>query len=453
MAKNIESGRKYPHRFYPRTLLVRAFLLISGLLIVCLSAWVALVAIAEHKPRARQLGQLTVSIVNLTRAALVAASPKRRMALLHDLAKDEGVQIYPIESDDVIEDLPDTSFFRDFIAAMRTDLGMGARFAGAVNGQPGIWVSFSLYTYEAPEYWLMLPEERAKGSFPFYWLGWGCVTLLLAMLVAWLIVSRITRPVRELTEAVRKVGLGLHPEPIPENDASELGRLAASFNCMSEDLKRADAERAEVLAGISHDLRTPLARLRLESEMSIADERARQAIVSDIEQIDAILRQFLDYARGNDESYEPCDINALIRQVSESVCRMARCMPVLCLGILPPLLVQRQALTRALTNLIDNARKYGGSEITIATCQENGRIMIDVMDRGPGIPPEEMERSKLPFTRYNAARSNIEGTGLGLAIVERVAHWHGGSLQLRSRAGGGLISRLELPMSLNSAVR
>ena len=72
---------------------------------------------------------------------------------------------------------------------------------------------------------------------------------------------------------------------------------------------------------------------------------------------------------------------------------------------------------------------------------------------GPGIPPEEMERSKLPFTRYNAARSNIEGTGLGLAIVERVAHWHGGSLQLRSRAGGGLISRLELPMSLNSAVR
>lgn len=449
MAKDVESGRAFL-RFYPRTLLVRTFLLISGLLIVCLSAWVALVAIAEHTPRAWQLGQLTISVVNLTRAALVAASPGRRMALLHDLAKDEGVQVYPIESDDVIEDLPDTPFFRDFIEATRTELGIKTRFACTVNGQQGIWVSFSLYAYEEPEYWLMLPEKRAKGTFSFYWLGWGCAALLLAMLVAWLIVSRITQPVRKLTEAVHAVGLGLHPEPIPENGASELVQLAASFNRMSEELKRIDVERAEVLAGISHDLRTPLARLRLESEMSIVDEDARQAMASDIEQMDAILRQFLDYARGNDELAKPCDINALVRQVSESVCRMTNCSPVLSLGILPPLFVRREALIRALTNLVDNARKYGGSEITIATYHENDRILIDVMDRGPGIPLEDLERLKCPFIRHNAARSNVDGTGLGLAIVERVAYWHGGRLQLRPRAGGGLISRLELPMSLSA---
>ena len=293
----------------------------------------------------------------------------------------------------------------------------------------------------------MLPGKRAESDFPFYWLGWGCAALVLAMLVAWLIVSHITRPLRKLTEAARAVGLGLHPEPIPESGASELMQLAASFNRMSEDLKRMDAERAEVLAGISHDLRTPLARLRLESEMSTVDEEARQAMASDIEQMDAILSQFLDYARGNDEFLEPCDINKLVQQVTESV-RHALGGPLhLHLGTLPSLAVRRKALTRALANLIDNARKYGGGEITVATRHENGSILIDVMDRGPGIPPEELERLKRPFTRHNTARSNVDGTGLGLAIVERIVRLHGGHLQLHPRDGGGLIARLELPLS------
>ena len=436
-------------RFYPRTLLVRTFLLISILLAVCISIWATLITLTEHAPRARQLGQLTVSVVNLTRAALVAANPEWRMALLRDLAENEGVQIYPIEPGDVVKDLPDTPFFRDFIAATRAELGAETRFAGAVNDQPGIWVSFPLYASEEAEYWLMLPGKRAESEFPLYWLGWGCLALLLAMLVAWLIVSRITRPLRKLMEAAQAVGLGLHPEPVPENGACELARLAASFNRMSEDLKRIDAERTEVLAGISHDLRTPLARLRLESEMSIADEAARQAVASDIEQMDAIIGQFLDYARGNDEPAEPCDIGALIRQAAESVRRTADCHLTVHLDALPPLAGRRKALTRALTNLIDNARKYGGGEITITACQTNGHLWVDVMDRGPGIPPEELERLKRPFTRHNTARSNVDGTGLGLAIVERIARLHGGSLHLCPRAGGGLLARFDLPLSLS----
>ena len=429
----------------PRTLLVRTFLLLSLLLVICVATWVSLFTLAEREPRARQLGQLTVSVVNLTRAALVAANPDKRLTLLRDLAESEGVHLYPVEAGDVIENLPDNLFFRDFFKTARSQLGTKTRFASTVNGQKGLWVSFSLDEGDEDEYWLMLPGEHAENDFPLHWLGWGGASLALALLVAWLIVSRVNRPLRSLAQAARELGRGRHPNPIPEHGAVELKQLATSFNRMSEDLKRIDAERAEVLAGISHDLRTPLTRLRLESEMSIADETARQAVVEDIEQMDAILGQFLDYARGSDESVEILDINSLVVQTAESTRRTAESATETRLGTLSAAPVYRNALIRALSNLIGNARKYGGGELSIETRQENDQIIIDVMDRGPGIPASEVERLKRPFTRSDTARSNVEGTGLGLAIVERVARQHGGLLELLPRAGGGLIARLRLP--------
>ena len=248
--------------------------------------------------------------------------------------------------------------------------------------------------------------------------------------------------------AAREVGKGRHPEPIPEHGAIELRQLAASFNRMSADLKRIDAERAEVLAGISHDLRTPLTRLRLEAEMSMVDEAARQAMVDDIEQMDAILGQFLDYARGSDEAVAPEDVNLLLQQAAQSNQRAFGVQPVMRLDEdLPPLPLRRKALLRALANLIDNARKYGGGQIELVSRRAAAHIVVEVADRGPGIPPEAAERLKRPFTRLDAARSNIEGTGLGLAIVERVVRLHGGRLRLLPRPGGGLIARLELPIA------
>ncbi len=435
-------------RLVPRTLLARTFLLLSLLLLACIASWAALIVVAEHEPRAQQLSQLTISVVNLTRAALVSASPDKRVTLLRDLAESEGVHLYPIESGDAVEALPDTLLFADFAAATRAELGPRTRFAAAVNGQSGLWVSFPLYENEEDEYWLMLPDAHAKDDLPHYWLIWGGASLALALFVAWLIVSRVTRPLQTLSEAAREVGKGRHPEPIPEHGAIELRQLAASFNRMSADLKRIDAERAEVLAGISHDLRTPLTRLRLEAEMSMVDEAARQAMVDDIEQMDAILGQFLDYARGSDEAVAPEDVNLLLQQAAQSNQRAFGVQPVMRLDEdLPPLPLRRKALLRALANLIDNARKYGGGQIELVSRRAAAHIVVEVADRGPGIPPEAAERLKRPFTRLDAARSNIEGTGLGLAIVERVVRLHGGRLRLLPRPGGGLIARLELPIA------
>ncbi len=433
-------------RLFPRTLLVRTFLLVSLLIFVSVATWLTLFSLAEREPRARQLGQLSASVVNLTTAAVVAADPLKRLALLRDLADSEGVHLYPADPSDRVQPLPDNFFFRVVADTVTAELGPDTRLAGSVNGQQGIWVSFSIGDSDDDDYWLMLPGGRAERAFPWQWLGWGGVSLALALLVAWLIVSRVTLPLRTLATAARELGRGQYPEPVGERGALELRQLAEAFNHMSEDLRRIDAERAEILAGISHDLRTPLARLRLESEMSISDDAARAGVVEDIEQMDAIIAQFLDYARGDSgEASELADVNALVAQAIGRLARGAR-TPQLDLRHVPPTRLRRQALTRAVANLLDNARKYAGDDVAVATHVDERSIVIDVLDRGPGIPETEVERLKRPFTRLENARTNAHSTGLGLAIVERIARLHDGSLELLTRDGGGLIARLRLPL-------
>ena len=431
----------------PRTLLVRTFLLVSVLIVISVGIWLTLFGLAEREPRARQLAQLAVSVVNLTRAALISADPAKRMNLLGDLAESEGVHVYPAEADDEIRDLPDSYLFRIMNETAVAQLGPRTRIAGRVNGLDGIWVSFSIGdTQEEDEYWLMLPREHVKTRFPWYWLAWGGVSLMLALLFAWLIVSRITQPMRELSRAAREVGRGRHPEAIPEHGASELVQLARTFNRMSGALKQIDSERAEILAGISHDLRTPLARLRLELEMSIDDATARDAAVEDIEQMNGIIAQFLDYARDESgETFEVVDINSLVESYGNVPKRSASAVDI-AMSDLPPARINRRALSRALNNLVENARKYADDPLRIETRVENGEIVIDVLDRGPGIPENEIERLKRPFTRLENARSNVGGTGLGLAIVDRAIRLHGGVFDLLPRNGGGLIARLRLPL-------
>ena len=435
------------HSFFPRTLLLRTFLLVSLLIFVSVATWVALFALAQREPQARQLGQLAVSVVNLTNAALVAAEPAKRVALLRDLADSEGVHVYPSEPDDNIAPLPDNRFFATMLETAKTHLGPSTRLAASVNGQTGLWISFSVDKAEEDIYWLMLPGERAESEFPWHWLGWGGASLILALLVAWLIVSRVTQPLRALARAASDVGRGQHPEPIPERGAIELCQLAQAFNRMSDDLKRINAERAEVLAGLSHDLRTPLARLRLEAELSIREDHARNAVIDDIEQMDAVIGQFLDFAHGESvENPELANINDIVVQLAENHGRRSK-PPGLALGDLPSVRIHGKALRRAIANLLENARKYGDDPITVETRVSGNEIQIDILDRGPGIPPKEVERLKRPFTRLENARTDATGTGLGLAIVDRIARLHKGAFELLEREGGGLIARLRIPLS------
>ncbi len=289
--------------------------------------------------------------------------------------------------------------------------------------------------------------------FPLSWLGWGVAALLLSLLGAWLIVFRITRPLKALQEAAQKVGAGETPPRLDEGGPTELATVAGAFNQMSADLAQIDQDRALILAGVSHDLRTPLTRLRMGIEMS-ADDGLREGMTADIEEMDKTIGQFLDFARSEGgEAPQAVDLGALLADVASQYRRRGFAVNMPGTSAVPSaptfgagLSVRPQALRRAVSNLIDNALRYAGADspVELDLNVAGGELVIKVSDRGPGIPPQDVERIKRPFARLEAARSNTAGAGLGLAIVERIARSHNGRLELLSRDGGGLIARLVL---------
>ncbi|MBA3904286.1 MAG: two-component sensor histidine kinase [Rhodocyclaceae bacterium] len=434
-------------RLFPGSLLWRTFLLIALLMVLSVLAWAAIFTRSEREPRARQLAQMVVSVVNLTRTALVSAQPEKRRELLLDLSDREGIRVYPAEENEIIAPLPERAgMLRLIVDDIRNQLGEQTRVTTEREGIPAFWVSFRI---DEDEYWVMLPRERVERAFTWQWLGWGSAALLLALAGAYLIMFRVTRPLKALSGAAAEIGRGRTPPPLEERGPGEIRTVAHAFNQMSRDLARLDADRALILAGISHDLRTPLARLRLSAEMSGADSATRDGMVSDIEEMDGIIGQFLDFARDTDgEPLEPTDLNALVAGVAEQFQRRGAALAT-DLAELPQQPLRPLAMRRLVSNLITNALRYGGESgpIELRTSRESGSVVLEVLDRGPGIPAAEAERLKQPFTRLEEARTGATGAGLGLAIVDRIARSHGGSFDLLPREGGGLVARASIPIN------
>ena len=433
--------------FFPRTLLWRSVLLIALLLALAHLAWLQIFRMSEREPRARQVAQQIVSVVNLTRAALVTADPSKRLHLLQELSQEEGIQVYVGQPGERVSPLPERPFLQLVATEIRRQLGANTRLAVNRDGVRGAWVSFDI---AGDEYWVFLPRSRLERNDPLRWIGWGALVLALALIGAFLVVARVNRPLRQLAVAADQIGHGRTPQPVAETGPAEIRTLARAFNQMSADLKRLDDERALLLAGVSHDLRTPLSRIRLGLEMM--DEKGagelKPGMVQDIEDIDAAISQFLDFARiTTGEGVVPeGDLNALAREVCDRYARSGRPLTARFAPRLPPLALRPLAIQRLIANLVENALRHGGGPVELETSVGNGRAAIEVLDRGPGIPPEEAERMLMPFTRLDNARTTA-GTGLGLAIVDRIARLHGGSVQLLPREGGGLRARVELPLS------
>jgi two-component system osmolarity sensor histidine kinase EnvZ len=432
----------------PRTLLWRSFLLISLLMIISVTAWFQILRSYDREPRAKQLAQMVVSVVNLTRTALVTAHADKRRTLLSELSEREGIRVYPAEPGEKLLPARDTAFAHMLHSEVRRQLGDDTRFASGIGDQQGFFISFHI---DDDEYWVVLPRERVERQFPWQWLGWTALALLLSLIAAWLIVSRINRPLKALAAAASDIGKGKTPAPLPESGPVEIETLARSFNQMSQDLARLDADRALILAGVSHDLRTPLARLRLATEMSGGDEALKQGMIADIGDMDSIIGQFLDFARTqSEEPPAPTDVAALAREVVEQQLRLGHAVHTE-IEPVPVQALRRMGIKRVISNLVDNALAYGETDVCVATHSEGGKLILEVRDRGPGIPPQEAERLKQPFMRLEQARSGKGGSGLGLAIVDRIVRHHGGSLELLPRAGGGLIARVSLLLQESAA--
>lgn len=424
----------------------RTFFLLAFFIAASMAAWVASYRIVEQTPRANQIAAQVVSIVTITRAALTHSAPDLRRELLFDLSSNEGIRVYPLESTDRITP-PATSRMMETIEGnVRAALGEDTRFARTVNDVAGFWVSFMIAD---DEYWLMLDRERVEGSSGVQWLGWGAVTLLLSLLGALMISGLINQPLARLTAAARAVANGQRPAPLPERGPTEVREANLSFNHMVDDLDRVESDRAVVLAGISHDLRTPLARMQLELEMAKLPEAAHQGMQSDLEQMDAIIGQFLDYARPTDSTqFVQVDLSSLMQQTAQEISRLQNVHVHAEIDDHASIMANPVDITRVVNNLVENARRYGrkkGDEhvdIDLSCRLDGDRVLLEIADHGDGVPEEEIDRLLRPFTRMDQARGQANGAGLGLAIVDRIVRRHGGKLQLSNRKGGGLLIRI-----------
>ncbi len=399
----------------------------------------------EREPRARAAALQAVTVVNYTRASLLASHENRRIALLSELSGREGVRIYAADLLEIVEPLPDDPFIRLVADKIRENLGQETLVAINHLGVPGLWISFSI---EQDDYWVVIPRFLAERPFPWQWFGWAALVALLSLGGAYVIAARINRPLRFLVKAAGRISHGEQPPKLPEEGAEEMREVQRTFNEMSEALARLDSERTLLLAGISHDLRTPLARLRLAVEMlpDEVGESTRNGMVQDISDMDNIINQFLDFVRGVEgEPPQMVDINALIQSVADRHARAGRHVE-LKLSSNYKVQLRPLAIHRLIGNLIDNAFAYGKGKVAVSTRITAGYIVVSIMDNGPGIPASHMNRLLRPFERMDSARGNEGGSGLGLAIADRIAKLHKGKLELLNRPEGGLEARLSLPL-------
>ena len=430
----------------------RTFLLIVTL--IAASFWVALqlFQLFERDRFAQQAAREIVSIVNTTRSALVYSDPARRRGLLLELIDAEGIRVVPRETTDQVIPFAPVPLLERTAGFVAERLGPGTVVAAEVNGVPGIWISFAI---EDDAYWVYIERnllDRAPGR---TWIGWALVAMLLGLVVAVAITRLVNRPLSELSTAARALGAGRAPERLPETGPAEIRTVNRNFNRMVSDLEQLARDRAVLLAGISHDLRTPLTRLRLEVEINQLPEGTRQAMTTDIEQMDAIVSQFLDYARpAAAPDFRPVDLSTLTADAVTRILGKASGASISC-AIEPAVAVRGNPieLMRAADNLLTNALRYGRDpasgtlQIRVEVGRNAGRARLTVSDCGPGIAPADIERVMRPFERGDAARSGSTGSGLGLAIIERVAARHGGTLELTPVDPRGLRARLDLPLA------
>lgn len=428
----------------------RTFVLLAVLIAASLLAWVASFRMVERTPRGQQLAAQVISIVTVTRAALTHSAPDLRRELLFDLASNEGIRIYPLEETDVVEPAPDNGVMPVLEANVKAQLGKDTKFAGSVNDVAGFYVSFKI---DDDEYWLRLDRERIERFSGVQWLGWGTITLVLSLLGAVFISRLINQPLARLTSATRAVAKGDRPPPLPERGPTEIRETNRSFNQMVEDLHRVESDRAVILAGISHDLRTPLARMQLELELAQLEDEARKGMQSDLAQMDAIIGQFLEYAKPTSSTQlTEVDLGTLVEQCAADAGRLHDVRIKADVGNDITVAGNSTDLRRIIHNLIENARRYGKTsdtdvtEIELDCWAEDGQALVEFSDHGNGVPDSELERLLRPFTRLDVARGQANGAGLGLAIVDRIVKRHNGTLKLSNRVQGGLRIRISLPL-------
>ena len=358
----------------------------------------------------------------------------QRLEDQHNIVITSDTRLIPPDSKGLFDSI--------FVDPMRNRIGEGSAVRLGFDSAPGLWVT----TEQLGNLWVRFPLENFGRYEAIAFLAWLIGTPALAFLLGTFFAGQINRPLKNLALAARRIGRG---EPVKgyllENTSREIAAVNRAFLQMSDNLQRVDRERALLLAGISHDLRTPLTRMRLTAEL-LGETEFTDGMIRDIEDMNAILDQFILFVRdGSDEQTEVGDLNEVIAEVISQFESEGLVIST-ALHELPDISLKRLSLKRMFANLIGNAIRHGGGQVDVHAGMEDGEICVVVADRGPGLSEKEMYELFQPFARGDQSRTS-KGSGLGLAIVKRIVDMHHGRVQLRNREGGGLEAIVHFPVT------
>jgi two-component system osmolarity sensor histidine kinase EnvZ len=321
---------------------------------------------------------------------------------------------------------------------------------------PRLWIR-----YPGKSTWVVVPVDiPPRPRIMVETVSMLVAALILSLLAVW----QMQRPLSRVAHAARAFGAGGRPEPVNVQGPRELRDLIGSFNDMMRRLNEAGDDQAVMLAGVAHDLKAPLTRLKLRASVLVA-ENERAGLIRDVDSLTNIVQQFLEFAGQAADSGPPVAVDAFLREqfsdadISEfadpaDALNTADAAPaeaplfILDLRAGPHFALPRTLLDRLVTNLVDNALEHGAPPVEIATARDDRHWVVSVRDHGPGIPDDRIAAAMKPFVRLDAARGGEGHCGLGLAIVARLAHDRGGRCEVCNHPDGGLCVRIALPIGL-----
>jgi len=432
-------------RLLPRSLLARNIVLLVILVVLTQACSLFVLLHYVQRPRVERAAAVFSHYVTLMDRALGTMPAGEAHAAVARM----GGQTAPPPDDPPGADTthPFRTWQRDvFMRALRRDLARDTdvRWQGGDDDER-LWIQ--VHAAGSPT-WIALPMTAdAQASGITAAIALSAALGLLAALTGYLLQRHLNRPLQDLARAAERIHAGEMPEALPTNGPTEIAEVSRAFNDMTDALRQAEKTRALMLAGVSHDIRTPLTKLRLAMAMTLprgTDDAFVASVEGYLDHIDMILQQFMDYAgSGEKEAPRPGDLNALVSQLAADFAGLGHEFQ-LDLGPLHPVVYRPTSMLRMLMNLMQNAIKYGKTGLFVRTWQDGRQAHVAICDRGTGLGAADLESLRAPFSRGSNTHGE-GGTGLGLAIVDRIARLHGGALSFREREGGGLEVVVSLP--------
>lgn len=431
-------------KFFPKSAFSQTVFLIGSLLLI--NQIVSLLSVMFYviDPSYQQLNNLLARQVKVLFIAN-ESGVKVPKEISKEFISATGIEVYTQQGAEE-HGLFDAELFPYFSTQMSKRLG-GEAEVRIFQGQDSF---FWVRPPQAPNYWVKMPldgfEQKNISPLTIYLIAIG----VLSVAGGWVFVRQLNRPLKALEIAAEEVGRGEFPEQLKEQGSTELVAVTRAFNQMSAGIKQLEKDRNLLMAGVSHDLRTPLTRIRLATEMMGPNEDyLKDGIVKDIEDMNVIIDQFIAFIRHHkEEALVATDLNNLVESVvAAEQQNINRIFHTELDSSIPMLMMRPIAIKRVLTNLVENALRYSEGSIKVCTgiSLVEKQVYFCVSDQGPGIPEQQLERMFEPFFQGDTARGG-EGSGLGLAIIKKIVDMHQGQVKLENLPEVGLRVTVNLPL-------